>query len=905
MGLQRVTKKEGWQNNVVALMFFLSLSLLCFSNNSYAAVDVEKGYQWLLSQRNADGAFVVDNSVATPQQAVLQAVKVLTLAEKLTLAERDKAAAALPTPKEWTTFDIYHRVLLSTDSIEKKKLVTKLLSHQAENGGFSHLPNYESNVLDSSLALIVLSASESDAVLTQSIATTINFIKSKQQPNGSFRYGDMATTDRFVTSLVSQALMLFRNNENIDKLLLKSNKFLLDQQSDLVIAENWLAAMSLNAIVSTELDHNVYAVTLDKLRSTQLANGSWDNDVYTTSLVLEAILLSNDLTLPSDILFGRVTGQVVNNQTKQPIPYAFVELKGAKSYVRKVGSDGTFFFNDVDVGAYTATVKANGFSALTQQIYVDRERILNIGSLSLNIEPNTSVVHGRITDSETGEPIRNAQVKINGNIVAVGDLGQYATVVNQGSVSIAVSAPTYLNVDWNGDVQSGQSYHYSPKLAKTVSTEPALVVSGKVLDAHTLQPILGAKLVANGVTSAVMSDEQGNFTLKLNLNVSEITITTAEHVALTKTVFGSLGNHVEAGNFYLMPIQKPAETLITGQVIDKQSRKPIAGAFVKVGGTTAQSTTDWLGNYRLSVLSSDKSQLMVGAAGYLSQSLGIDSKSPDRVMANFELEPASRRGLLIDSLQLSHQYLEAYQNLDISFIVNNSSDVAKNIVVVNESLSASGEVLSKRILSRESISQQNNLTDTILPREAKQYTNQWHSGITPPGSYISRVQVFDESTHVLLAEKSIPFNIVKTQKIGSLELVPRPQFGYVGQSVSLDILGKIENRSNVAIDVEVGYVIQQPNSGTVIVSGQFIKTLLPQQMTVDLTAPKVLHNFSVPGEYHLITAVHSLIKPSLIVTKPITVVSSRPLDITQGINPSQVIPVDKQKVTIKIDLEGK
>lgn len=156
-----------------------------------------------------------------------------------------------------------------------------------------------------------------------------------------------------------------------------------------------------------------------------------------TNYIFSPTLYPSNVTPPATTL----QGSVVDATTRQPIAGASVVLGGTPQVT---AADGTFVFTGVNVGAFSATVSANGYQGVVVSGSLV-QGLNDIGAIALQTAQMTTSLHGRVLD-EHGAPIANATVAVEGGPSAVsGSDGSYAVAGIVGTAfAVDVSASGYV-----------------------------------------------------------------------------------------------------------------------------------------------------------------------------------------------------------------------------------------------------------------------------------------------------------------------------------------------------------------------------------------------------------------------------------------------------------------------------
>ena len=114
-----------------------------------------------------------------------------------------------------------------------------------------------------------------------------------------------------------------------------------------------------------------------------------------------------------------VTGTVVDS-ANQPISGVLVFMDGVSPVL--TGAVGAFRLEIDRLGTYVLSLRKAGFAPRTFRLPITRNEGADreVGVIMLEPGPDpTGTVSGRVTDRIRGEPVRNALVEVNGNMVAV------------------------------------------------------------------------------------------------------------------------------------------------------------------------------------------------------------------------------------------------------------------------------------------------------------------------------------------------------------------------------------------------------------------------------------------------------------------------------------------------------
>ncbi|NNJ10317.1 hypothetical protein EKD04_008250 [Chloroflexales bacterium ZM16-3] len=243
------------------------------------------------------------------------------------------------------------------------------------------------------------------------------------------------------------------------------------------------------------------------------------------------------------------------------------------------------------------------------------------------------ILTGTVKDAYTGTPISAASVQVGETTVTTDANGVFKTPRWNKTDTLAVTAPDYEPVAMPLEAQ--------PQIAEsgtlTITLDTALrpnTLRGVLSDTFTGKPLAGADLAITldmSTTLRAQSAEDGSYSFAGVPEQFSLEVSAPDHAPVTEEL-----SRTTSYSLALRP------NVLGGQVTDRFSGKPVAGATVKVG--SAQATTDAEGRYRVTEIAEGEQTLEIAADGYapLSEEIG-STTSLDSV-----LRPDTLRGRLID-----------------------------------------------------------------------------------------------------------------------------------------------------------------------------------------------------------------------------------------------------------------
>ncbi len=185
--------------------------------------------------------------------------------------------------------------------------------------------------------------------------------------------------------------------------------------------------------------------------------------------------------------------------------------------------------------------------------------------------------------------------------------------------------------------------HGSGGYAMTSLPDTIGLVGGVVTDATSNRPVAGAKVSIG--TNSVTTDPSGVFTLTTPPGNAIVTVTANGYSNFQKSVAVSAG----AVSSVSALMQLPVGTL-AGRVIDKDTRKPIAGAGIMYDGGYKLAKTDANGNFSIT-LAAGAQQIRVDAPQHdrWIQTVNVTAATTSALNPAMQLTQSTLTGKVIDA----------------------------------------------------------------------------------------------------------------------------------------------------------------------------------------------------------------------------------------------------------------
>lgn len=613
------------------LRLWRNVAILCgwFALSLPAAAGVSEGASWLSSQANADGSFGgTTTSLATPAQSTAEALRAYQALGQQAQSPFNPALGFLNADTDVNTELLARKIVVNAlAGNDVSALVNTLVAHQNVDGGFGDQPGYDSSVFDTAYALEALAIARYSA--GQVVPGAVGFLFNRQQADGGFAVGGNDTSV-FVTAQAMRALWHYRDQySQVPIALNKAQDYLLaSRDASGSWGESFNTALSLLALIPYLPDTATVSNSISSLQAAQLANGSWNNDPYTTALALQALYLAG-LPQPNPD-YVTIKGKVVDAQTDLPLSGVTVSLSGATSASLVTQSDGVFEFLKLPAGTFNLQLTVANYASLSASTLANVGQTLDFGVLTLvkSESATTGTIKGTVTDGATGLPLGGVTVSTSGGGSAItGNDGQYQIAnAPAGAVTVQASVAGYSLGGGSGTITAGGTLVFSPTLFPVSAADT--VIQGQIIAAATNQPLAGAIIRIDGVALAT-TDADGNYRIT---NVTPGTLTLSVELAGYDTVM-AVGEVTANTTTAFSPKLYATNTTppdgntagVQGIVLDAGSGAPLAGVTIQAlfAGSVQNIVTAADGRFNLTGLSATTGTLTFSLANYASASLSV------------------------------------------------------------------------------------------------------------------------------------------------------------------------------------------------------------------------------------------------------------------------------------------
>ncbi len=617
--------------------FYVAIFLLLLSvKPSFAqSPSITNGLNWLSANQQSDGSW---GSIA--DTVLVDTSEVVIAKSNFGIDAGMQNAAAWLTAQDVTSVDEISRKIISMSrmGVDTSSLVTSLISARTSEIGWGYKEGYSSTPFDTSLALQALkSANYPDLTV---INPALAFLTTSQNLDGGWGFYKGDESNVYMTAVVSATLQQFPQMTTIAAAVGKATSFLLSHQnpdggfgsSPSTVYETALAYAALAAVSSNTA---VLGNAVTYLTANQAANGSWNDDPYSTALALKALYLSGNKPSPPPPppAGGTIGGTVMDAVTNQRLGGVAVVLESNNLITTVTDTNGAFTLKDVPPGSQKVDFALTGYAPASASAFVSENVTVALGAVPMVSSHSTGTISGTITDS-SGKPLADVAVTVGGawsGSATTGADGSYSIVyVTPGQVTLSAAKTGFLGVTAAGTVYARTTLSFSPRLSTTASTVTTGTLVGRVVDSYwglPISPLPGEPGVTVTLSGGirVTPDDRGYFTIQgLTPNTYQATVGMPGFASQTFRVVISSGVTTDLGTVRLaMTVSKMT---MTGKVADASTGASIPGAEVVVAGTALTGRADFAGTYVIADIDHPSEfTLKASATGYTGKSYIVRS----------------------------------------------------------------------------------------------------------------------------------------------------------------------------------------------------------------------------------------------------------------------------------------
>ncbi|MEW8000816.1 MAG: carboxypeptidase regulatory-like domain-containing protein [Candidatus Thiodiazotropha endolucinida] len=606
---------------------------LCIFLTQTASASIPDGLNWLATHNNPDGSYGTGNDIATSVQTTAETLRAFSIA-KVETAEVTTGYVFLSSESFYSTEYLSRKIIALVESgDDASSLLSELEGLQQLNGSFSELPGFNATVLDTAFAAEAFSVTGRTSSYQARLA--VDYLYSQQNADGGWgqsALGPNSESSVYVTSLVLSAIALYRDLYNLESNISNAQNYLLNEkESDALWGETFVSAQALIALVGSLDELTPIADSLSRLRESQLSDGSWAGDVYTTALVLRALQLA--ASPPNAPALSSVIGTVVDADTQLPLEGISLTLSGTESQSTSTDVDGGFSFINLAAGAYSLDISHTDYATVTTNTSLSAGQLLDFGTIQMvkQAQASSGTIRGTITDTSSGSALAGVTITVSGvsGSVLTDSNGDFQIVnVQPGSVSVQATRSGYSTVTGSVDIVAGSIYIFSPAL--TPVDAPVTELRGTVTDGATGQPLVNVSVSVTGATTAMATTDAHGYYQITGLNPGNIAIevsTTGYDSAVASTTVYE--NNILEFSPALYPTgTTPPEVNtagVNGVVVDSTTEQLLGNvSVIATFGTQSQAiTTNNDGRFEFTGIVESQGVLQFSLNGYQNSTIGL------------------------------------------------------------------------------------------------------------------------------------------------------------------------------------------------------------------------------------------------------------------------------------------
>jgi len=291
-------------------MLIASTCLFLIPAKSHSQEAITKALQWLTSVQETDGSWGSwGGSIIRDTTTVADAFMILDPSSSAYLAGLEWLVTISPINNDATSRRLY---TFSKTNYDGGPDLNFLMTERNPDGGWGLDADHESDPLDTSLALQALKAAN---YLDQNVINSaLGFLLSTQNPDGGWGFYPAACptcqadpSNVYMTAMVLRTLSQFRTIYNLGTPINNAVAYLQPKQNpdggfgtdSSIVYETALSFLAL--VESGQGQPQILQNTINYLSTTQLSNGSWNNDPYSTALALRTLVyVKPNLSISSD-----------------------------------------------------------------------------------------------------------------------------------------------------------------------------------------------------------------------------------------------------------------------------------------------------------------------------------------------------------------------------------------------------------------------------------------------------------------------------------------------------------------------------------------------------------------------------------------------------------------------------
>jgi len=881
---------------------------------------IENGITWLEQQVLTQTTIENNSYISTPLQSASETfITLYDLNESYDVI--DLPQSELNTTEDLSRFIIYHEL----QGTESGTFVELLLTHQNDDGGFGELEGYDSTVLDTAFAIKAFSHMEGNRDI---IEQGLKYIQRNQQADGAWR-NNIDSDTIYITMITLDSLLMFRYEYDLQSNMNLAREYLIEHQNiDGLWDENYLNALGVKVLLPLVMDKLVLEKNIDFIRSSQIPNGSWDNDIYISALSLyslnafetksyETPQINENNTILQGVLTDFESGQVLSGVK--------IILSGANSRTLFTDSMGYYRIDNLDTGITKMHLSLDGYQSIeyTERLQENTKYTINRSLSKLSNVGNNISILGVLNDSITGAPLSGVKIVLNGtnNRTLYSDVnGKYDIEKLEPNITkIHFSLDGYVDSELNIDLKDNTRYTLDRKLNKVLIEATVNILGGVISDTGTR--ISDAKVSINNLYLEDLTNSEGvyQFTgLKLKENET-LDLFVESDGYQNKSVFIDIKDiHNGINNISIKPIILYEKTdnnntspisnniSVVSGIVKDEIGNPISNVKISISGSDISTYTNNEGFYSVEkTYSSDEMirkdyefMLIYSANGFISKYQRFKTVEPINTTSDVTLFAFKEANLTVENIELDNESYDAYSPVSMFVNMQNTGTLSQEATLIVDIL-YNGNVID----TIEEDYQNFGLKDIrIVPNLANERQLQWYTGIHVPGQYTAIAKLLDSKGNTL-SENKKNFTINISKKIETMSINSVEEIYYINDSKDIKSYINLINYSNIIHNIKINYFVVSPSNNSTAISSKEIE-IKPNELTKLIHLEPIHNKFLEEGTYSLVVNIEEGVTPEVVENDTMIILPLVRLVPEQSLDKKVILPESNQKIKIKIKIYG-
>ncbi|MGB9082097.1 MAG: carboxypeptidase regulatory-like domain-containing protein, partial [Desulfuromonadaceae bacterium] len=614
---------------------------------------ISTGLNYLTSSQNPDGTWATSSAETETTAATVSVLETLKLLNQ-------SAGTPYTNGVSW----LQAQTPLSVDYIAQRihalglaDISLLIPSADLIKGGWGGDVGFETNPLDTAFALQTIKSANYTDLTT--INPALAYLTGSQNSDGGWGFSSGDDSNVYMTAIVSATLQQFPQMTTIATAVSKATTYLLTQQNPdggFGASTVYETALAYSAVVAVTTNQAALGSAINFLTSAQSANGSWNDDPYSTALSLKALYLSENKPSPPPPppAGGKTTGTVIDKITGQKVTGVAVVLDSNQLINTTTDASGNFTLSDIPAGAQKVNFSLTGYAATSATATVVVNTTANLGNVPMTSSYSTGTIAGTITDS-TGNPLPGVALTVSGawsGSATTGADGTYSfTYVTPGTITTSATKAGYQTVTANGTVYARTTLTFSPRMSTTASQATAGTLVGRVVDSYWgvaighLPEETGVQVTVSGAAPLAVEPEGGGYFSIPDLAPGTYQVIVGMHgfASHAYRIVITPGGTTDLGTIRL---EMSFLMTLTGKVTDASTGAPLSGAEVVIQGKDFTGRTDSFGTYAIADIPyPGEYTVKASATGYVGKSY-TTSSLPWLQTLDIALSPQVTKGSL-------------------------------------------------------------------------------------------------------------------------------------------------------------------------------------------------------------------------------------------------------------------